>query len=62
MQSGSQGLGTWITERRNLIDDYKQAFGAAPEAIEGVRMQINSQHTQSRAEAYWHSIVVTAQP
>ena len=62
MQSGSQGLGTWITERRNLIDDYKQAFGAAPEAIEGVRMQINSQHTQSRAEAYWYSIAVTAQP
>ena len=62
MQSGTQGLGTWITERRNLIDDYKQAYGEAPEAIEGVRIQINSQHTQSRAESYWHSIAVTARP
>src|SRR5262249_23604822 len=35
MQSGRQGLGTWITERRNLIDDYKQAFGEEPEALEG---------------------------
>ena len=26
MQSGTQGLGTWITERRNLIDDYKQTY------------------------------------
>ena len=62
MQSGTQGLGTWITERRNLIDDYKQAYGEEPEVIEGVRIQINSQHTQSRAESYWHSIVVTAKP
>ena len=61
MQSGSQGLGNWITERRNLLDDYKQTFGEVPEAIEGVRIQINSQHTQSRAEAYWQSIAVTAQ-
>src|SRR5215813_7673304 len=62
MESGSQGLGNWITERRNLLDDYKKVFGKAPEAIEGVRIQINSQHTQSRAEAYWQSIAVTAKP
>jgi hypothetical protein len=62
MQSGTQGLGTWITERRNLIDDYKQAYGEEPEVIEGVRIQINSQHTQSRAESYWRSIAVTARP
>jgi hypothetical protein len=62
MQSGMQSLGTWITERRNLVDDYKQAYDEEPEVIEGVRIQINSQHTQSRAESYWHSIVVTARP
>jgi len=62
MQSGTQGLGTWITERHNLIDDYKQAYSEEPEAIEGVRIQINSQHTQSRAESYWRSIAVTARP
>jgi hypothetical protein len=62
MQSGTQGLGTWITERRNLIDDYKQAYNEEPEVIEGVRIQINSQHTQSRAESYWRSIAVTAKP
>ena len=62
MQSGPQGLGTWITERRNLIDDYKQAYGEEPKVIEGVRIQINCQHTQSRAESYWHSIAATAKP
>jgi hypothetical protein len=62
MQSGMQGLGTWVTERRNLIDDYKQAYGEEPEVMEGVRIQINSQHTQSRAESYWHSIAITTRP
>lgn len=62
MQSGAAGLGTWIIERRNLIDDFKRAYGEEPEAIEGIRIQINSQHTQSRAESYWQSIAVTAQP
>jgi hypothetical protein len=62
MQSGTQGSGTWITEQRNLIDDYKQAYGEEPTAIEGLRIQINSQHTESRAESYWRSIAVTAQP
>ena len=62
MQSGPQGLDNWITERRNLFDDYKQTFGEEPEAMKGVRIQINSQHTQSRAEASWRSIALTAQP
>ena len=62
MQSGTQKLGTWITEQRNLIDDYKQAYGEEPTALEGLRIQINSQHTESRAESYWRFIAVTARP
>jgi hypothetical protein len=59
MQSGPQALDTWITERRNLVQDYTRLFGEAPEAIEGLRIQINSQHTRSHAEAYWRSIGLT---
>jgi DUF3047 family protein len=62
MQSGTPGVGSWITERRNLIDDYKQAYSEEPEVIEGMRIQINSQHTQSRAESYWHAIAVMPKP
>jgi hypothetical protein len=62
IQSGPRALGTWLTERRNVIDDYTKAFGQAPKATEGVRIQINSQHTKSRAESYWKSILFTSQP
>ncbi len=59
MQSGPHALDTWITERRNLVEDYRQMFGETPETIRGLRIQINSQHTDSYAEAYWKSIVLT---
>lgn len=62
MQSGTQGLGTWVTERRNLIDDYKKAYNEAPKVIEGIRIQVNSQHTESRAESYWRSLAVSVTP
>jgi hypothetical protein len=61
MQSGTQVLGTWITERRNLAQDYTSLFGGAPEALQGLRIQINSQHTHSFAESYWKSIMLTGQ-
>ena len=59
MQSGPQALGNWITERRNLVEDYTRLFGEAPKAMRGLRIQINSQHTRSHAESYWKSIVLT---
>ena len=61
IQSGTQALGKWITERRNLIQDYTHLFGEAPESIQGLRIQINSQHTHSFAESYWKSIMLTGQ-
>lgn len=59
IQSGSEGLGTWKTERRNLVADYTRLFGKAPKALRGLRIQINSQHTQTQAEASWKSILLT---
>ena len=51
----------WFVPVFVLVSGYR-AFGEEPKAIGGIRIQINSQHTQSRAEAYWQSIAVTAQP
>jgi hypothetical protein len=62
LQSGRQELGTWMTERRNLIEDYMRAFGEAPETMKGLRIQINSQHTRSQAETYWKSIALQSNP
>lgn len=62
VQSGSKSLGEWKTERRNLVEDYTKLFGEAPRKLRGLRIQINSQHTQSRAAAAWKSIILRAGP
>lgn len=62
VESGGGEKGRWITETRNVVEDYKRLFGEEPEKIVGVRIQINSQHTKSRAESYWRSVVLKARP
>lgn len=62
VRSGDQELGKWVTETRNVVEDYKRLFGGEPENVEGIRIQINSQHTKSEAESYWKSVRFKAQP
>lgn len=59
VQSGEANKGKWITETRNVVEDYKTLFGDEPEKVWGVILQINSQHTASQAESYWRSIRFT---
>lgn len=56
VRSGEAEKGKWITETRNVVEDYKRLFGNEPKNVKGIRIQINSQHTQSQAEAYWRSV------
>jgi hypothetical protein len=43
-------LQEWVEVTRDLREDYNRLFGEAPGNITGVRFQVNSQHTESRAE------------
>ena len=53
MRSGDAELGKWVTESRNVCEDYKKIYGEEPdERIEAVSIGIDSDDTRSRAEAY----------
>lgn len=56
VRSGSSELGKWLTESRNVYEDYKKLFGAEPPAVSGVRLQINSQHTGTSAESFFADV------
>jgi hypothetical protein len=56
VRSGKSEIGKWITESRNVYDDYKKLFGEEPTAVVGVRLQINSQHTETSAESYFADV------
>jgi hypothetical protein len=62
VRSGETEKGKWITETRNVVKDYKKLFGREPKKVRGIRIQINSQHTNSHAEAYWKSVEFKARP
>jgi hypothetical protein len=52
LQSGTQRLGEWVQERRNVAEDYTQLFGKdSPPRVGRVAIWINTQHTKSSAEA-----------
>ena len=58
MRSGDADLGKWITETRNVCEDYKKIYGEEPdERIEAISIGIDSDDTHSRAEGYVGEIV-----
>lgn len=61
VRSGSSEAGKWITETRNVYDDYKKLFHEEPQDVAGVRIQINSQHTGSSAESYFGDVAFKKQ-
>jgi hypothetical protein len=56
VRSGPAGTGKWITETRNVYEDYKKLFGEEPPPVHGMRLQINSQHTGTSAESYFADV------
>jgi Protein of unknown function (DUF3047) len=47
--SGEADIGKWVTVTRNVYEDYKRLYGEYPPPAEGLRFQINSQHTKTTA-------------
>jgi hypothetical protein len=58
VRSGEADLGKWLTESRNVCQDYKKIYGEDPdEKIEAISIGIDSDDTRSRAEAYFGEIL-----
>jgi hypothetical protein len=61
VRSGPADTGKWIAETRNVYEDYKKLFGDEPPAVSGMRLQINSQHTETSAESYFADVTFKKQ-
>jgi hypothetical protein len=61
LESGHGQVGKWLTEKRNVVEDFRALFGEVPEQAVAIRMQINSQHTRSDAEVFWKTIRFTSE-
>jgi len=61
VRSGPAETGRWITEVRNVYEDYRKLYGSEPPMVNGVRLQINSQHTGTSAESYFAEVLFKKQ-
>ncbi len=60
MRSGSEDLGKWLTERRNVAEDYAKIFGESPDDPGAITISIDSNDTHSMAESFVGPIVFRA--
>jgi hypothetical protein len=57
VESGSAKLGQWITERRNVAEDFKKVYGEEPGNPGAISISIDSDDTKSSAEAFVGTIL-----
>jgi Protein of unknown function (DUF3047) len=52
MRSGPAELGKWLTERRDVREDFKRIYGEAPEDPGGIAIGIDSDDVKGTAESF----------
>jgi hypothetical protein len=61
VRSGPAELGKWITETRNVLEDYRRIFGEEPtEEVGAISVAVDSNDTRSRAESFMGEILFRA--
>jgi len=56
LRSGPAQCGTWVVEERNIVDDYRRAFGEDPPAITGIAVMTDTDDTGESATAFYGDI------
>jgi hypothetical protein len=62
LQSGSFKVNQWISETRNVYEDYLKLFQEEPPALGGIVLYINTQHSKSSAEIFYADIFLSSSP
>ena len=60
MRSGHDELGRWLTERRNVLDDYRRIYGGEPDNPGVLALSIDTNDTHSSAESTVGPLAFTA--
>ena len=57
VRSGAADLGKRLTERRNVVDDYRKIYGGQPDNPGAISIAIDSDDTMSSAESFFGPIL-----
>lgn len=61
VESGNEKAGQWVTAERDIVADYRRAFGAEPPAVVGVAIMSDSDNTGESATAWYGDVTLTRQ-
>lgn len=56
VNSGADNIGEWVTVERDIVADYKEAFGRIPPKLAGVAIMSDSDNTGESATAWYGDI------
>lgn len=59
VQSGNEKAGEWVSNKRNILEDYREAFGEEPPPISGITIMTDSDNTGASTEAWFGKIVLS---
>jgi len=60
--SGADGIGQWRSLSRNIVDDYRRAFGQAPGRLIGIGVMSDTDNTGETADAWYGDIELHRTP
>ncbi len=60
VESGDDKVGSWVTEERNIYEDYRKFFGEEPPALGAVALMTDTDDTQDEATAFYGDITLVS--
>jgi hypothetical protein len=58
LESGEENLGKWVYVERNIVEDFKKAFGRNPGKVGAIAIMTDADNTLSTAEAQYDEVKV----
>ncbi|TBR21948.1 DUF3047 domain-containing protein [bacterium] len=62
VRSGAAQAGTWAAEERDILADYRAAFGEDPPPLAGVALMTDTDQTGAEAKAWYADVTLAPRP
>jgi len=62
VESGADKAGTWVTEQRDILADYRRLFGGEPRKLGAIAIMTDSDNTGGSATAWYSDITLSSTP
>ena len=59
LRNATSGVGDWADEQRDLVADYREAFGEAPSPVSGIAIAADTDQTGETVTAWFGDISIS---